>query len=127
MGQITGIHHICIKTSSEDESSKVKSFYCDLLGLPIVRTWDQGFMFDTGNGLVEVFTNADSQLPQGVIRHFAFSVKDVDSIVTKVSEAGYEIFLGPKDILLGNNNPLPARIAFCHGPLGEDVEFFEEK
>ena len=30
-------------------------------------------MFDTGNGLIEIFNNGDGLEGQGVIRHFAFA------------------------------------------------------
>ena len=45
---IQGIHHVCIKCK-KDEIKKVKHFYGDLLGLPILRSWGEpeleGFMF----------------------------------------------------------------------------------
>lgn len=127
MGKILGIHHIAMKCCNNDEITKVKSFYCDLINLPLIREWDTGFMFDTGNGLVEVFTDGKQQLPQGTLRHFAFKVDSVDYFVDLVKSNGYEVFMGPKDICLGYTNKLPARVAFCYGPLGEEVEFFEEK
>ena len=44
-----------------------------------------------------------------------------------VKAAGYEVFIEPKDIVIASNPPFPARIAFCRGPLGEEIEFFQEK
>ena len=48
---IQGIHHVCIKCK-KDEIKKVKHFYGDLLGLPILSSWGEpeleGFMFETG-------------------------------------------------------------------------------
>lgn len=126
---IQGIHHICIKCN-KNEIEKVKEFYETILGLPIIRTWGEhtleGFMFNTGNGLVEVFTNADIPLPQGSIRHFAFNTLDVDACVKAVSNAGYKIIVEPKNIVISSNPPYPARIAFCIGPVGEEIEFFQE-
>ena len=59
---IQGIHHVGIKCR-KDEIEQVKHFYGELLGLPILRSWGEteleGFMFETGDGLVEVFTNAE--------------------------------------------------------------------
>ena len=40
---------------------------------------------------------------------------------------GYEVFTQPNDIVIGSVPPFPARIAFCHGPVGEEIEFFQEK
>jgi len=57
----------------------------------------------------------------------AFAVKDVDACVEAVRAAGYEITVEPNDIVIPSNPPLPARIAFCIGPVGEEIEFFCEK
>ena len=127
MGLIKGIHHVSMKTSNAEEYDKTVTFYRDILGLPVARTWKDGIMFDTGSGLLEIFTNADSQLEKGVIRHFAFTVDDVDACVKTVTENGYEVFMGPKDIAIHSDPVFPARMAFCYGPLGEEIEFFQEK
>lgn len=123
MSLIKGMHHISIKCCSSEEFDRVIAFYNGILGLPIERTWDTGVMLDTGSGLIEVFNNGDVQLPQGAIRHVALMTDSVDECVAAVTEAGYEVFVGPKDIEV----PAHARIAFCRGPVGEDVEFFQER
>ena len=108
----------------KDEIEKVKHFYGDLLGLPILRSWGEpeleGFMFETGDGLVEVFTNAEEELPQGSIRHFAFKTNDVDQCVKIVRESGYQITLESKDVVIASNPPFPIRVAFGIGPVGEE-------
>ena len=127
---IQGIHHVCIKCT-KDEIVKVKYFYGELLGLPILRSWGEpeleGFMFETGAGLVEVFTNASEVLPQGSIRHFAFKTSNVDKCIEIVRDSGYKVTVEPKDVVIASNLALPARVAFCIGPVGEEIEFFEEK
>lgn len=127
MSLIQGIHHVAMKCCTPEEYDKVIRFYRDVLGLPVARTWAAGTMFDTGTGLLEIFNNADFPLPQGTIRHFALAAADVDACVRAVTEAGYEVFLGPKDIVIPSEPPFPARIAFCYGPLGEEIEFFCER
>ncbi len=124
---IKGIHHVALKASSEEEYRKTVDFYKNILGLEVARVWDAGIMFETGSGLIEIFNNANSQLEQGTIRHFAFAVDDVDACVRVVADAGYEVFMGPKDILIPSDPGFPARMAFCFGPLGEEIEFFQEK
>ena len=84
-------------------------------------------MFDTGDGIIEVFDDGESPLPQGNIRHFAFATDDVDACVLAVRDAGYEVFIEPNDIEIQSNPKFHARIAFCRGPLGEEIEFFCEK
>lgn len=61
------------------------------------------------------------------IHHVAFATDDVNACVKTVSEAGYEVFKGPQDIEIPSEPSFPARMAFGFGPLGEEVEFFQEK
>lgn len=127
MSIVSGIHHVSMKCCNEEEYKKVVEFYKEVLQLPLIRCWENGVMFDVGNSLIEVFTDGDEMLEKGVIRHFAFATEDVDKCVEAVTRAGYEVFLGPKDIEIPSNPSLPAKIAFCNGPLGEEIEFFQEK
>ena len=127
---VQGIHHVCIRCE-KSEIEEVKEFYQGVLGMPVIRSWGEpelaGFMFDTGAGLVEVFTDAEGQLPQGSIRHFALKTDDVDGCVKAVREAGYPITVEPKDIVIPSQPEFPVRVAFCNGPTGEEIEFFQEK
>lgn len=126
MSLISGIHHVSMKCVTEEEYQAVVAFYAGTLEMPIVRRWDNGLMLDTGSGIVEIFLDGEQKLEKGVIRHFAFAVQDVDACVKAVREAGFEVFVGPMDISIPSNPPFPARIAFCNGPLGEEIEFFQE-
>lgn len=127
MALIKGIHHVSMKTSSEKEYAEVVKFYQDILGLPVARVWNKGIMFETGAGIVEVFNDGEGALEKGVIRHFAFATDDVDACIKTVREAGYEVFIEPKDVVIMSNPEFPARVAFCKGPLGEEIEFFQER
>lgn len=120
---IKRIHHYSMKCNAPEDARRVKDFYCGLLGMTIATEWDAGFMIDCGSGMVEVFTNGEGSRDTGALRHLAFEVDDADAFAETVQKAGYEVFLGPKDITV----PVPARIAFCFGPLGEQVEFFQPK
>lgn len=123
---IKGIHHVSMKCNTEEEIKKVKEFYLSVLGLEIVREWPDGFMIDTGNGYIEIFTNDDGEHCLGSIRHFALLTDDVDSIAEKVKDAGYELFVEPNDKVIQSVPEYPIRMAFCYGPLGEQIEFFSE-
>lgn len=127
MALIKGVHHVCMKCCNAEEFDKVQRFYGETLGLPKVREWPAGVMFDLGGSLLEVFSNGTETLPQGVWQHIALATEDVDACVEAVSAAGYEITTAPKDIVVASQPPLPARIAFCIGPMGEEIEFFHEK
>lgn len=123
---IKGIHHVSMKCNTEEEIKKVKEFYLSVLGLEIVREWPDGFMIDTGNGYIEIFTNDDGEHCLGSIRHFALLTDDVDSIAEKVKDAGYELFVEPNDKVIQSVPEYPIRMAFCYGPLGEQIEFFSD-
>ena len=123
---IKGIHHISMKCNTEEEINRVKEFYISVLGLKIIREWHDGIMIDTGNGYIEIFTNADGEHRLGAIRHFALLTDDVDSIADKVKAAGYEVFVEPVDKVIDSDPEYPIRMAFCFGPLGEQIEFFCE-
>lgn len=124
---IKGLHHISIKTCNDEEYNRAKSFYADLLGLRIVKECEACLLLDTGNGVVEIFRNGEEPLPQGCLRHFAFAVDDVEACAELVEQAGYEVFVKPKSVYIGGDVAFPATIAFCYGPLGEQIEFFCQK
>ena len=127
---ICGIHHVALKCDGTAEFEKTLHFYQDVLGLEPVRSWGEGenagAMLSTGDGLLEIFASG-RKLPQGAIRHFALRTERVDDCVAAVRAAGYPIPVEPKDIVIASNPPLPARIAFCTGPVGEEIEFFQER
>ena len=127
MTLVKGIHHVSMTCCNKEEFERCVFFYKEIIGLPAAKTWAAGIMFDTGNGIIEIFNNGESDLQKGTIRHFAFATDDVDACAKAVSEAGYEVFIEPKDIEIPAKKPYPARIAFCKGPLGEEIEFFQER
>ena len=124
---ITGIHHVSMKCGTQEEFERAKDFYLGVLGMSLAREWPEGIMIDTGRGLIEIFCSGEGIREKGAVRHVAFGTDDVDGTAEKVRAAGYTVFLGPKDILIPSDPPLPARMAFCFGPLGEEIEFFQEK
>ena len=124
---ISGVHHIALKCGKEEEIERVRNFYIDTLGMKVRREWPDGIMIDTGNCLLEVFTNGNGVKEIGALRHIAFATDDVDGIIQRVKDAGYEVFIEPTDKEMKSNPVYPFRMAFCYGPLGEEVEFFCEK
>ena len=77
--------------------------------------------------MLEIFRNGVGIKTKGALRHIAFATDDVDEVVMKVKEAGYEVFIEPKNIVINSEPEYPARVAFCFGPLGEEIEFFQER
>jgi len=131
MVKINGKQHVAIKANGEEQFNKTISFYKDILGLPLIRRWEKGgalcAMLDTGAGILELFSNADSEPLLGPIRHIAFNVESVDDCIEAVRAAGYEITVEPKDVDIPSNPAYPIRVGFCIGAAGEEVEFFSER
>ncbi len=123
---ITGIHHISMKCGTKEEFDRARDFYLNVLMFSAVREWPEGIMIDSGSGLLEIFCNGSGIKTKGAIRHVAFSTDDVDTIIAKVKAAGYEVFIEPNDIVIHSEPEFHARMAFCYGPLGEEIEFFRE-
>ena len=124
---IKGIHHISMKCEHMDEYEKTKDFYLNLLGLTVKREWAGGIMIDAGNTLIEVFSSGGGIKSKGALNHLAFQTDDVDGIIEKIRKAGYEVFIEPNDIVIPSEPEYPARMAFCYGPLEEEIEFFQER
>lgn len=131
MSLIKGTHHVALKCGSVEEFEKTIKFYTETLGLETIRSWgagaDAGTMLSTGNSILEIFAAGKIIGSTGSVHHFALATDDVDACVAAVRGAGYEITMEPNDIVIPSNPGLPARIAFCIGPVGEEIEFFDEK
>ena len=85
---VRGIHHVSMKCGTMEAFQEAKEFYCGILGLPVWREWPAGVLIDTGNGLIEIFSNGDDERRQGAVRHFALADTDVDSTVEKFHRPG---------------------------------------
>lgn len=123
---IRGIHHVSLKCADPEKFAEAENFYCGILGLQVRRRWKAGIMIDTGAGLIEIFNNEEGILEKGAVRHFALACTDTVSLAQKIGDAGYEVFEGPKNIVIEAEEPYPAVIAFCRGPLNEEIELFQE-
>lgn len=132
-GQITGIHHLALRPPMKDYNKTV-SFYTDILGMEVIRTWGGDdkpcCMISIGSGsCMEILSEPDGVIaPEGVFQHVAFATKYVDEIVSRVRDAGYEITTEPADIVIDSaEKKMDCRIAFFKGPLNEIIELFYEK
>lgn len=128
---IKGTHHVALKCNNPEEFEKVVDFYHNVLGLEIVRRWGEGekaaIMFSTGDSLLEIFAVGKAADCTGSVNHFALATDDVDACVETVRTYGCAITVEPKDIVIASVPPVYARIAFCVGPINEEIEFFCEK
>lgn len=65
-----------MKCGTAEELAKIREFYIELLGLKVIREWAEGMMIDTGNDLLEIFTNAGGTHCLGAIRYMALLTDD---------------------------------------------------
>lgn len=129
--EICGIHHLSIKATNKEDYEKAYDFYNNILALPVAMKWGpegcpKNVMFSTGGGFVELlFQDQPKEAGYGSIKHLAFEVKNTDECVNAIIENGYKVTVYPKDVTLNCEPPMRIRIAFCIGPMGEEIEFFQ--
>ncbi len=127
-----GIHHVAIAAKGVTHYKEVLKFYTEILGMEAVRSWGTeecpSTMLDIGGGsMMEIFSNGKDASGDAALLHLAFDVESTDKCAQAVEKAGYKITIPPQDITINADNPVSARIAFCIGPVGEIIEFFETK
>lgn len=122
---LKGIHHVAIKYENEEMYKKALDFYCRILGMKEKVGWGEGdrqaVLLDGG---LELYASGRVSGSTGSINHVALATEKVDECIEAVRAAGYTITTEPKDVNLGGR--MPARVAFCIGPGGEEIEFFHE-
>lgn len=125
---VKGIHHVSLTCTTNKQYEETIRFYHEILEIEIWKQWDKGIMLKTGQDVIEIFLKEDHvDLEQGAIRHFAFSTENADACIEAVRKAGYMITVEPKDVTIASSPVYPARVAFCIGPVGEEIEFFQER
>lgn len=129
MAEISGFHHIAIRARDLDASV---AFYTKGLGFAQTHAWGEGdkraVMLHAGNGnYLEIFAGGtDEPKPEGAYLHLAFAVDDCDAMFQRALAAGAEVHVEPKAMTIPSApTPLPVRLAFCKGPDGELIEFFQ--
>ena len=127
---ITGVHHIALHPTTPEQFDKTLAFYCETLGCDTVRAWDtdgrRGAFLSAGNCILEVVLRDDGVQNDGALHHLALSTEDLEALLPRLAAAGYAITSGPRVGELPTNPPFRAFVAFCNGPCGETIEFFQE-
>lgn len=122
-----GFHHVALRVRDFDASV---GFYTKLGFTPRI-SWGEGekraVMLDTGDGnYLEIFAGGSGEKPGGGgVLHFALRTSDCDASVAAARAAGAVITAESKDVVIASTPPTPVRIAFCTGPDGEVIEFFQ--
>lgn len=126
-----GFHHVAIRAHNFEASV---NFYTEALGFKKKIAWGEdtkrAIMLDAGDGnYLEIFANGtDEPKPAGSIIHFALRTNDCDAALERARTAGAEVTMEPKSLDIPSEpHETPVRIAFCKGPDGEVIEFFQNE
>lgn len=125
-----GFHHLAIRVTDFDASVK---FYTEGLGFLPKLSWGEGdsraILMDTGDGnYLEIFAGGpQEEKPEGHWIHVAFRTDDCKAALDRAKAAGAKVTMEVKDVTLGEDTSIDARIAFFKGPDGELIELFQEK
>jgi glyoxylase I family protein len=126
-----GYHHVAIRATDFEETLR---FYCEGLGFRVAVRWGQeerrAALLDTGDGnYLEVFAGGKrspgAPVPEGAILHYALRTPNCDAAVERARAAGATVTVEPKTVPLDSEPKITLRIAFCQGPDGELIEFFQ--
>lgn len=123
---ITQLHHLSLKVA-ESQYETVVDFYKEILGLKVIRIQDNATFLSCENVILEILISDDSlNTAESVLNHFAFKAEDVDGLLERVKDAGYQVSMQPTKYVFQGKDPYPVYIAFFVGPAGESVELFRE-
>jgi glyoxylase I family protein len=124
-----GFHHVAIKVYDFEGAVK---FYTEALGFTEKISWGEGdkraVMLDVGDGnYLEIFAGGTREAkPDGSIIHFALRTDDCDKALERARKAGAQVTMESKSLdIQSKPHVTPVRIAFCKGPGGEVIEFFQ--
>lgn len=111
------LHHLLLEVADIEEAER---FYVGLLGFEIRSREpfrDGRPFFNTSQGL-GITTAGEPRA--GLRGHVAFGVRDVEALVRRVAEAGYQVLQPPGDGPYGHT-------AYVADPDGNEVELIEEE
>ncbi|HSV73423.1 MAG TPA: VOC family protein [Chthonomonadales bacterium] len=125
-----GFHHVAMKVADLEASVR---FYVSGLGMAQVYSWGEGdqraAVLDMGDGgMIEIFAGGSGDAagrPEGALLHLALRAHDTDESFRRALMAGAKPTMDPTDVTIDGTPPKKVRIAFCKGPDGEVLEFFQ--
>lgn len=123
-----GFHHVAIRVRDYDASHR---FYSQGLGMRERVSWGEGArraaLLDCGDGNYIELLSGEARSGEGAMLHVALRTENCDQAIEAARAAGAEVTMEPKDVELSSRPPMKVRIAFCKGPDGETIEFFQSE
>jgi catechol 2,3-dioxygenase-like lactoylglutathione lyase family enzyme len=124
-----GFHHVALKAKDFDRSVR---FYTQALGFREKLCWGEGdgraVMLDVGDGgCLEIFAGGQGGAAEGVLLHFALRTADCAAALERARAAGAQVTMEPQAVEVPSRPPITVHIAFCKGPDGEVIEFFQSR
>lgn len=131
---IKGLHHVALRCSNLDNYNETLDFYENIIGMKVKYSWGEGLyaatMMELNGGIIEIFASGRAPGDIGAINHFCFEADDPEVAVRKVQEAGYPVLVPATKVRLDLNGQdkkdLLLTYAYCMGPVGEVIEFYQE-
>ncbi|MCC6443633.1 MAG: VOC family protein [Armatimonadetes bacterium] len=126
-----GFHHVAMRAADFDGAVR---FYTEGLGFRAACSWGEGdsraVMLDTGDGnYFEIFAGGKrapgEAPPEGAVLHVALRADNCDATLERAVAAGAQVTMEPTSLDIPSSPATPVRIAFCKGPEGEIIEFFQ--
>ena len=125
-----GFHHLAMKVRDFDAAVR---FY-KALGFTEKISWGEGngraIMLDPGDGnYLEIFAGGPAEpKPDAALVHFALRTSNCDAALACARAAGAQVTMEPKSVDIPSQPvKTPVHIAFCKGPGGEVIEFFQNE
>jgi glyoxylase I family protein len=126
---LVGLHHVALRVPDFDASLQ---FYTAGLGFDLLALWvEDSFpaaMIAIGSGtFLEIFGGArEIATSSPPLIHFAVRATDCDAALERAILAGAVLLRAPEVVVLhGEGAEYSAKIAFCLGLAGEEIEFLE--
>ena len=129
-----GFHHVAIKVQDYDAAVR---FYA-ALGFTEKVNWGDGdgraCFLDAGDGnYLEIFTGGGTPATRhpwadgAAVVHFALRVADCEAALRLAERNGAMVTMPTKPVTINGTRGqrIPIKIAFCQGPGGEVIEFYE--
>ncbi len=134
-----GFHHVAVRAWDFEAAL---TFYIKGLGFTRAYGWGEdaresggkdsrAVMLDTGDGnYLEVFANGTKPVEndaEGAIIHFALRTTDCEAALERARAAGAQVTVETKIVPIKGDTPQDFKLAFCKGPCGELIEFFQNE